>query len=197
LCGAAEGLERTRQKALRLRRPFLSPAGQRAVVVGVLALAAFQTAIAGGRLLRHRGQIVFATAEYPVAAVRFLKTAGITANLAVPLDWGAYTLWHLAPEVKVSLDGRFATVYPPSVIADNFAFFSGREDWNRLLEAYSTDLVLAPAATPPPVQGLPAWEKVYSDRVACVFARRNSALAEKLSKMSFATVNLPPQLAFP
>ncbi len=200
ICAAplvAEGFERARQRVPLLRRLSLSPAGRNAVAAGILALAALQMAIATARLVRHRGQITLAAGEYPVAAVRFLKTAGVCANLAVPLDWGAYALWHLAPEVKVSLDGRFATVYPESAVEDNFAFFSGRDDWSRLLDAYPTDLVLAPAAAPPPVQRLPDWERVYGDRVACVFARRDRPLAKKLAQVPFATVSLPSQLAFP
>jgi len=53
------------------------------------------------------------------------RRVGASLNLAVPLDWGEYVLWFLAPQVKVSLDGRFATVFPEQVVADNFDFFTG------------------------------------------------------------------------
>src|SRR5262249_18608609 len=76
-------------------------------------------------LWRARGLVVYAAADYPVGALRFLRERGTRGNLALPLDWGSYALWQVAPAVRVSLDGRFATVYPPAVVEDNFAFFRG------------------------------------------------------------------------
>ena len=48
---------------------------------------------------------------FPARAVALLKRAGVRGNMAVPFDWGEYVIWHLGPEVKVSIDGRRETVY--------------------------------------------------------------------------------------
>ena len=44
---------------------------------------------------------------YPVGAVEYLRLNGFKGNILVPYDWGAYIIWKLYPNVKVSLDGRY------------------------------------------------------------------------------------------
>jgi hypothetical protein len=77
-------------------------------------------------------------------------------------------LWHGWPAVRVSLDGRFATVYPPAVVAANFAFYGGgpSADATRLLDEYRATMVLAPAGWRTPAHGRPGWEVRYRDEVA-------------------------------
>jgi hypothetical protein len=116
-------------------------------------------------------EIVYDPAEYPVAAVRRLAESGGEGNVAVPLEWGGYALWHLAPRVKVSLDGRFATVYPHEVVERNFAFYSGRDDWQRLIELHRTDAVLAWTRALPPIRSVPGWRVAYGDPVATLIVR--------------------------
>ena len=86
-------------------------------------------------------QIVYAPEDYPAAAVQRLRVAGAEGNLALPLEWGGYALWHLAPRIKVSLDGRFATVYPHHIVEENF-------DYARrlVLAGVPTELVVVPGA---------------------------------------------------
>src|SRR6185436_1721606 len=105
---------------------------------------------------------------YPVDAVRRLAAAGVSGNLALPLEWGGYALWHLAPRIKVSLDGRFATVYPHEIVEENFALFGGRDDWKRLIELHPTDAVLAPTEALPPLVAVPGWQRVHADAVATI-----------------------------
>lgn len=176
LCAApvvAEGLSRL-LGALSWR---LSSAAQSILLASMAALAAIQLAFTVLRLGGDRMQIVYAPEDYPVAAVLRLRVAGAEGNLALPLEWGGYALWHLAPRIKVSLDGRFATVYPHHIVEENFDFFAGGPRWQRLLEAHPTDAVLAPSASPPPIATLAGWRKVYGDPVATLYAREGSAIA--------------------
>lgn len=142
----------------------LSALAQAVLTLAVLALCAFQGTLLGMRLFADRFHVVFDGAEYPVAAVRYLRGQSFRGNLAVPLDWGSYVLWHLAPNVKVSLDGRFATVYPPSVVESNFNFFVGASD--RLVKDFPTNAVLAPARAQPTVSRQAGWSVRYRDEVA-------------------------------
>ena len=120
------------------------------------------------RFARDGFRIVYEGADYPAGAVRFMKTEQLSGNLAVPLDWGGYVLWHTAPDIKVSLDGRFATVYPASVVETNFAFFRADGDPGaaRLLDEYPTTLVLAPSGAATPVHHRANWRVLYRDEVA-------------------------------
>ena len=84
--------------------PVLSP--QQAVKSFKLPPGFRLELVASEPLVQDPVQIVFDPAEYPTEAVHALRQAETAANLAVPLDWGEYVLWFLAPRVKVSLDGK-------------------------------------------------------------------------------------------
>ena len=180
LCAAAplaDQLQGALDAAGMRTRWRLSGTATAMVAVALLALAGLQLATFGVRAWRDRGRLVFAAAEYPVGALRFAREARLSGNLALPLDWGGYALWHGAPALKVSLDGRFATVYPPAVVEDGFAFFRADGDPNaaRLLDAYPTTLVLIPRGTPSPLDGRSDWQLLYSDEVAALWGRSGEA----------------------
>ena len=178
LCAAAPLADQLDAALARLRaatatRP--SAGARTAVALGLAGLALMQV----GLLVEHlgRGAIVYAAEEYPVGSVRFMRAQGVRGNLALPLDWGGYVLWHATPAVKVSLDGRFATVYPPRVVEDNFAFFrgAGAPAAARLLDDYDTTLVLVPRGVTTPLDSRPDWQMVYADAVAALFAKNGAA----------------------
>ncbi len=171
LCAAApvaEGLE-TLLSRLRQRSFALSATALGAIGAGLVGLAAVQVAGLARQLLREGPRIVYAAADYPVGAVAFLRARGIGGNLALPLEWGGYVLWHASPAVKVSLDGRFVTVYPARVVEENFAFF--RNESERLLTDYPTDLILTAPGLSPAVRRDPAWHVIYRDEVSSLLAR--------------------------
>jgi hypothetical protein len=164
----------------RTPSPTLSPPAQWVVIAGLTALAAVQLVFTGLRFQRDALQIVFDPADYPTAAVAALRQAGARANLAVPLDWGEYVLWFLAPQTKVSVDGRFATLFSERVVEDNFDFFSGAPGWRRLVDQYPTDAALVPVGSRCPIGQLPGWQRVYGDRVAEVYVRSDHSQALRL-----------------
>lgn len=139
-----------------------------------------QLTLTGLRWQRDGLQMVYDPVEYPVAAVQALRRAGIHANLLVPLDWGEYVLWFLAPDVKVSLDGRFATVFPDQLVIDNFAVFTGAVSWQRMIDDYPTDAALLPTGALSPIRRQPNWERVYGDDIAEVYARTERAASMHL-----------------
>ena len=159
----------------------LSAVSRRVIAVALVGVVTLQLALTGLRWQRDGWQIVFDPGEYPVAAVRALRRAGVHANLVVPLDWGESVLWHLTPNVKVSLDGRFATVFPDDVVYMNLGFFTGATGWRRLLDDYPTDAALVPAGSLSPILRQSNWERVYSDRVAEVYVRTDRAAAMQLT----------------
>jgi hypothetical protein len=111
--------------------------------------------------------------SFPARAVEWLDRSGVEGNLAVYFDWGEYALWHLAPEIRISMDGRRETVYPDSIYTEYLRFQNGIGEWQDVLEKRPTDLVLFPKARPTfNLMSLqPGWEKVYEDDLGGVFAR--------------------------
>lgn len=187
LCAAAPLAGQLENAAawLRQRSSFaLSSAPRVLIGVALVALATMQIAFTGLRWQRDGLQIVSDPADYPVAAVRAMRRAEVHANVAVPLDWGEYVLWHLTPQVKVSLDGRFATLFPEQVVEDNFNFFSGAPGWRRLLEQYPTDAALVPVGSPCPIGTLPNWQLVFETPVARLYARTGTVAWPGLQQLS-------------
>ncbi|MDM8539984.1 hypothetical protein QUF90_02750 [Desulfococcaceae bacterium HSG9] len=86
----------------------------------------------------------------PFQSVAFLKTNNFKGNLWTPLHWGAYALFHLYPDIKVSIDGRWAMLYPHNVMQDNmdFAYHGTGGRWKKLLEKYGADFALVEAGNP-------------------------------------------------
>jgi len=165
----------------------LSRGSLRVIGLALVTLALLQLGLTALRWRRDGLQIIFDPAEYPTAAVSALRQAEVQANLAVPLDWGEYVLWFLAPRVKVSLDGRFATLFSEQVVDDNFDFFAGGAHWRRLLEEYPTEAALVPAGSACPVQSLPDWRLVFDSPVARVYGRVGSPAWPSLQRLAQAS----------
>ena len=83
----------------------------------VMLLAAFVGSLpfvaqALSRLESQRFEtIMLDVRRYPVQAVQYLKERSLGPNLGIQFDWGGYAIWHLYPNYKVSIDGRYASVY--------------------------------------------------------------------------------------
>jgi hypothetical protein len=119
-----------------------------------------------------------APAPYPVGAVEYLARNHVRANALVPFGVGAFVSWKLHPLIKVSLDTRYEAAFRPELLVQHIDFFDARDGWQRLLERYPTDLVLA-RATVPVVHALAtqtAWTIVYRDDAYVLFARPGLAL---------------------
>lgn len=115
---------------------------------------------------------------YPVGAVDYLESRGFRGNLMVPFDWGAYVLWRLHPDVKVSLDSRYEATYSEQVFDEHFSFYSGGEAFPSLLEKYPTDVVLVPRFLPlaERMGEAEGWKQVYADPQFALHARPGAEL---------------------
>jgi hypothetical protein len=118
----------------------------------------------------------------PARAVALMKESQVRGNLAVFFDWGEYVIWHLAPNVRVSVDGRRETIYSPAALVENLAFLWGTGDWDALLDERPTDLVLMDKAQPcyNLMQLKPGWSLAHADSLGALFVRRSSPLQEAL-----------------
>ena len=109
----------------------------------------------------------------PQRSVHLLERSNVEANLATPFGWGEYVIWHLAPAVKVGMDGRRETVYPDSVYQAYRSFRVGVGDWRRWLDAYGAEAALVRAESPP--DNLLAlhsdWRELYRSDVSALYGR--------------------------
>ena len=111
-----------------------------------------------------------------------LKQSGISGNLATQFNWGEYIIWHLGPQIKVSIDGRRETIYSTAIYRQYQDFHYSVNDWDALLRQHQTDLALVDKDKS--VHNLlklkPEWLMIYEDSVSALFVNRNSSLAEPL-----------------
>ena len=86
----------------------------------------------------------------PAQTIAFLKENNIKGNLWLPLHFGGYALFHLYPDIKVSIDGRWAMVYQRQLMRNNmiFAFRGTDGKWKKILEKYEADFALVEAGNP-------------------------------------------------
>lgn len=158
------------------------------LAVGAAALSLFQIGSWVRQVDEHGVAIRYGRLDYPVDAVEFLKKHGFQGNVAMPFEWGAYAITKMAPESRVFIDGRFEAVYPPQVIDDYFAFMHGREGWERLLDAYPTDIVVVQRwrEIHPRLFGRDDLRYVYSDPASLVFVRPSPRTEDALARMDAA-----------
>lgn len=138
---------------------------------------------------------------YPARAAAWLQDSGLEARLLTHFDYGQYLIWHLAPRMRVGMDGRRETAYPDSVYDAYIRFQHGRtEAWDDYPAMGSPDLALLPVGIP--ADNLlvlhPDWSVVYRDSLVRVHGRRGSPAAEAVTGTPVSDV--PPdgrELCFP
>lgn len=136
---------------------------------------------------------------FPHNAVSLLKESKISGNLAVEFNWGKYVLWHLGPDIQVSIDGRRETVYPEDVHNVNFSFLYGIRDWDSHLVDFNTEMVLVKKsfAELNLMRQKQGWELLYEDSTSALFASQDWSKIDTLRKESADFTPPPPKELFP
>lgn len=121
---------------------------------------------------------------YPARATAWLQASGVGGHLVTFFNYGEYLIWHLAPRMQVSMDGRRETVYPDSIYHAYMDFQHGRRDWDRYLSYGNPEVVIVPAGIPPDnlLELAPGWATVYEDSLVGIHARRGSETAATLGR---------------
>lgn len=136
------------------------------------------------RVAQDPWDVVIGPMQYPLRAVALLRENVTGADMVTPFNWGQFMLWHLGPDNRVSMDGRRETVYSEAIYQMNMDFLYGHDDWDRLLEERSPDLVVTQKEFPSHNLMLlrPGWALVYEDPLGGIFAPVDSPLREKLEQ---------------
>ena len=105
-------------------------------------------------------------------AVAFLNAQPPQGRVLVWFDWGGYALWHLAPRMRISMDGRRETVYSATLQDRHLRFYFDAPGGASLARDLSADYVWIPR-TLPAVRRLEAdgWQRVYEGEQSVIFER--------------------------
>jgi hypothetical protein len=145
-----------------------------ALALGAMVLALGLVAIGGAVSWLRRDlslEMRVPADRYPVAALGHLR--GESGNLAVFFNWGEYALYHLYPDVLVSIDGRYETVYADAVVRANWDFTRGAPGSEKFLDSYSADFALYPRDTGAAgwLASAPDWSLVKEDDLFVLYRR--------------------------
>jgi hypothetical protein len=180
----------------------LSKTARNSLSILILAVVLYQSYHIVLKHVTAKGRIILNPMEYPVSAIHFLKLNNIKGDILLPFAWGEYAIWKLHPDCRVSIDGRFRTVYDESIIQAHLLPPDDIEKWRSLINKYSADILLARQSHVWQnfIKNNKQWIYVYSDKTAIVFLRRNITNNNALNQ--FYTTGLqypqsPPSIYFP
>ena len=95
-------------------------------------------------------------------AAAALDTSSVRGRLVLPFNWGEYAIWHFAPRLRVSIDGRRETVYSERTIDTQAAAARGLPVGLEYLQRARPEYVWLPTATGAPAA---AWLSANGYRV--------------------------------
>jgi hypothetical protein len=133
----------------RGQEPFASPIAS--TILGATGFAIF----VGGLMLSFVNSrcVVMDPVEGPEPeVVGLVKDRGLHGHMITWFNWGEYAIWHLAPAISVSMDGRRETVYSDAAIREEVAFYTRPDQRQLILDRLKPDYIW-----------LPSWLEVVRD----------------------------------
>jgi hypothetical protein len=116
--------------------------------------------------------------EADVAAARFIASNHLRGRMLTYSDWGLYAIWHFAPAIRVSLDGRRELRYPLAELRRHNAIYWNAPSALADVDALAPGYVWLPANLPviAPLRAH-GWRLVFSSQRSVVLARPGDATA--------------------
>jgi hypothetical protein len=119
-----------------------------------------------------------------LAATGALTPSTVRGRLIVPFDWGEYAIWHFAPRLRVSMDGRRETIYSQRMLDLQSAVANGRPEGLEYLDRERPEYVWLPTKTGGPTK---AWLEANGYRVDVTTADSFVASRADLPAVSIGT----------
>lgn len=162
---------------LALARPGSSRQPSRRV--GRLSAASFvalvvATLLPGSYLLARNAAAIDIPAGFPEPeAARFVLATHLHGRMITWFGWGEYAIWHFAPDIRVSIDGRRETVYTDATIEANWRFaMNADRQALEYADRVSADYVWMPNVAPATAAlGSRGWTRIFAGPVSSIFAR--------------------------
>jgi hypothetical protein len=171
------------------------------LIILTVCLIGYQVYDTSNKYIKSKFNIIVDPGIYPIYAVKFLKDNGIKGNIMLPFEWGEYAIWKLYPDCKVSIDGRFRTVYPQQIIDDHFEAGISFDGWKKLIDKYPAGIILARRnhISERFINRSYEWIYVYSDPLSIVFIKDNMENKRIINnfKKGFVYSGTTPSINFP
>lgn len=112
-----------------------------------------------------------------VCAARFIALNRLDGRLLAYSDWGLYAVWHFAPALRVSLDGRREFAYPAAELARHATVYWNEPGALAAVDALAPDYVWLPRGLPvvPALRTSAEWRVIFETDRSVVLARASAA----------------------
>jgi hypothetical protein len=112
--------------------------------------------------------------ETPVEATKFLLERRPEPPLFHAMSYGSYLIWAAQPEYRVFVDSRIE-LYPREIWHDYLRLSNAQYGWEKRLDHYGINTLMLSRVEQPVLvdsaRASGAWQELYSDRYAVIFAR--------------------------
>jgi hypothetical protein len=133
--------------AWRINRPLPIEPSTRGATIAVVAALLVAGAASTAAVVRAARCIPMAGDwSADVVAGEALAEASPRGRLVTWFDWGEFALWHLGPQLRISIDGRRETIYSNAVLASHYQLYDGSPAGLAYLERLAPDYIWLPAA---------------------------------------------------
>ncbi|MCL4295144.1 MAG: hypothetical protein KJ077_05430 [Anaerolineae bacterium] len=161
----------TQENSLVPSVPTRSPSSARLnwILLGLVLLAAL---VKIGVALNPQEAIKAEQEGLPAKAVQFIEENQPAGPLFNSYNWGGYLIYKLWPAYPVYIDGR-TDLYDDAFIRRYLDTVAGGEEWRQTLDEDGINLVLIESGSilAKFLKNDPAWQELYHDEMASVFAR--------------------------
>lgn len=140
------------------------------------ALTAGAVAVTLGVLAQRSSCMEIRTGPEPEATA---FAAQLSGRMVTFFDWGQYGIWHLAPAVQVSMDGRRETVYSADVTTAHMRIYTNAPEAVELVTRFQPDWIWFPRAWPvvSRLEGA-GWHVVFRGPVSVILGRQSGTITE-------------------
>jgi hypothetical protein len=187
-----------RFKFFRVGKEFFEGRIKSTVAV-ILVVVLLQVSVVFQKYLNKDFKIVVNPLRFPVYAARFLTVNHIDGNLLTPFDWGEYFIWK-RPKSKVSIDGRFWTVYPNKTFVHFLVFEEGMPGWENVLPLYPKTDVIVSSRKNSELKRLEGWVLIFKGLISDIYIRKSDPPGPLFQKYLNNELSIPkevPSLFFP
>ena len=149
-----------------------------------IALIVFVTLIGGASVISARNLtcVRIGDDQPEPEVVAMAQSRELRGRLAIWFDWGEYAIWHLAPALQVSIDGRRETVYTDRVVASHLNFYYVPSTLQDFLAATRPDYVWLRSDLPVVPRLLAGgWRPLFKGQRSVLLARAAVANEQTLS----------------
>ena len=132
------------------RKPSAAPQAPRKGFATAFAIAIVVALIVGGAVASASNLtcVRMAADHSEPEVVAMVKERELQGRLVVWFDWGEYAIWHFAPQLLVSIDGRRETVYSDQVMQKHLNFYYVPSSSDAFLVETRPDYIWLPADLP-------------------------------------------------